>query len=309
MSLVVLAGGAGAARFLRGLVKAVPPREITVVGNTGDDIEMYGVRVCPDLDIVTYALAGLWDEERGFGLIGDTHRRIDAMRAAGEETWFGLGDGDLATCQTRSNLLAEGVPLHECVARLASQLSIKPRLIPMTNDDVHTVITTRDGRSLHFQEYWVRDRATHEVASIHLHGADAATPAPGVLEAIASAETIVFAPSNPVVSIGTILSVPGITTAIAASPARKVAISPIVGGRVVRGMADKLLPAVDVEVSARGVAGMYVDLIDTFVFDITDEKQTDDIAALGMQAVTAQTMMHSPADAEALARVALGAVK
>lgn len=309
MSIVVLAGGAGAARFLRGLLRAVPAQEVTIIGNTGDDIEMHGARVCPDLDIVTYALGGVWDEARGFGVIGDTQHVADAMRAAGHEIWFALGDRDLGTCLARTAWLRAGVPLHECTARIARQHGVEARLLPMTDDDVHTVIETRDGRSLHFQEYWVRERAAPEVTSVHLWGAATARPSPGVLEAIATATTIVLAPSNPVVSIGTILAVPGIRDAIIAAPAPVVAISPIVGGRVVRGMADRLLPALDVEVSARGVAGMYADLADAFVFDDQDAKETDDIAAFGLRAVTAQTMMHTPSDAEALARVALAAAR
>lgn len=308
MSIVVLAGGAGAARFLRGLVRAVKPHEITIIGNTGDDIEVYGVRVCPDLDIVTYALGGALDEERGFGLRGDTHHVLAELRENGVDTWFALGDRDFAACAARSSWLGAGVPLHGCAERLAARHGVPARILPMTDDDVHTVVTLQDGRALHFQEYWVRERAEPPVASVHLHGASAARPAPGVLETLADATAIIIAPSNPVVSIGTILAIPGVRDAVAAAPAQVVAISPIIGGRVVRGMADRLLPSMGVEVSARGVAGLYADLCDAFVLDTVDAASADDIAALGMHAVVAPTLMTTPAHAEALARVALDAL-
>ncbi|HEX9711418.1 MAG TPA: 2-phospho-L-lactate transferase [Actinomycetota bacterium] len=306
--IVVLAGGVGAARFLRGAVRVVPPTEITVVGNTGDDIDIYGVHVSPDLDIVTYMLADVFDEQRGFGLRGDTHMVMDALAELGEPTWFALGDRDLAVCAARTGRLAAGESLSAITADIAKRFGVRTRILPMTDDPVHTRVRVLDGdteREIHFQEYWVRHRAGLPAREVRLHGASSATPAPGVLNAIEEAEAVLLAPSNPVVSIGTILAVPGIRDAIAATPAPVVGVSPVIGGRVVRGMADKLLPVLGAEVSARGVAGLYADLLDGFVIDDADAATASDIAALGIRVETTATLMHSPEDAARLAKVAL----
>jgi LPPG:FO 2-phospho-L-lactate transferase len=299
--IVVLAGGVGAARFLRGLVRVVPPEEVTVIGNTGDDIEIYGVHVSPDLDIVTFMLAGVLDEERWFGIRGDTYVVMEELAAAGQETWFTLGDRDFAVCLARTQWLREGVPLHESAARLARRLGVGVGIVPMTDDPVHTVITTTDGE-LHFQEYWVRDRAAPQVRAVRLEGAEHARPAPGVLEAIADADAVLVAPSNPIVSIGTILTVPGIRDALRATSAPVVGVSPIVGGAVVRGMADRLLPIAGAEVSAVGVAALYADFLDGFVIDLEDASLSPAIEAA--VAVT-QTMMRTADDAAALAKETL----
>ncbi|MFA5891189.1 MAG: 2-phospho-L-lactate transferase [Actinomycetota bacterium] len=309
--IVVLAGGLGAARFLRGLVRVVPAEEVCVIGNTGDDIDIYGVHVSPDLDIVTFMLAGILDEQRQFGIRDDTHVVMDELAATGHETWFGLGDRDFAMCTARTQWLACGVPLHEVTRRLARRFGIGVRILPMTDDPVQTRITVReqtgDETNLHFQEYWVRRRAADPVIGVRLDGAEGARPAPGVLEAIADAETILVAPSNPIVSIGTILSIPGIREALRDARAPVSGISPIVGGRVVRGMADKLMHAAGVEISATGVASLYADFLDAFVVDHCDEFQLEAIEALGVRGVATQTMMHTANDAAALAKVALGA--
>lgn len=309
--IVVLAGGLGAARFLRGLVRVVPAQEVVVVGNTGDDIDIYGVHVSPDLDIVTFMLAGVLDEARQFGITGDTRALMGELAAMGHETWFGLGDRDFAVCAARTLWLRQGVPLHEATRRIARRFRLGIELLPMTDDPVQTRVTVResDGTAadLHFQEYWVRRRAADPVVGVRLEGAESALPAPGVLDAIVRADAILVAPSNPIVSIGTILAIPGIRDALRGARAPVTAISPIIGGGVVRGMADKLMPAAGVEVSATGVASLYSDFIDAFVVDYRDEESIPAISGLGVRAVATQALMHAPDDAAALAKVALEA--
>jgi len=306
--IAVLAGGVGAARFLRGLVRVVPPSDVTVIGNTGDDIDIYGVHVSPDLDIVMFMLAGVLDEQRQFGITGDTHTLMDELASTGHDTWFTLGDRDYAVCLARTLMMEEGLPLHEATARLCARFGLEITLLPMTDDLVFTTVRVRgpEGEAdVHFQEYWVRHRAALPALGVALEGGSDARPAPGVLDAIASAEAIIVAPSNPVVSIGTILSVPGIRDALRATRAPVVGVSPIVGGAVVRGMADKLLPVVDAEVSARGVAGLYRDFLNGFVIDVVDADARDEIERLGPVVETTQTTMHTPEDAAALAKATL----
>jgi len=307
--LVALAGGVGAARFLRGLVRSHPPEAITVVGNTGDDLRLHGLAVSPDLDSVMYTLAGVSDDERGWGLAGETWHVHDALVRLGEPGWFSLGDADIATHLLRTRLLAEGASLSQVTLELCRRLGVPVRLVPMSDDRVETRVEVDgpDGpEDLGFQEYWVARRAADPVRRIRFAGVEHARPAPGVLDAIAAADGVVVCPSNPVVSVAPILAVPGILEAVQAAPCRTVAISPIVGGAPVRGMADKLLPAWGVEVSARGVAGLYADLADAFVLDQVDAEQAADVTALGLQAAVAQTVMHTPDDAAALAKTALG---
>jgi LPPG:FO 2-phospho-L-lactate transferase len=306
--IVVLAGGVGAARYLRGVVRVVAPETITVIGNTGDDIDIYGVHVSPDLDIVTFMLAGVLDEDRQFGIAGDTHVLMNELAATGHDTWFTLGDQDYAVCLARTLMLEEGVPLTQATARIAERFGLGFRLLPMTDDLVFTTVRvqTPDGEAdIHFQEYWVRYRAGLPAVSVTLEGGEQARPAPGVLDAIARADAILVAPSNPVVSIGTILSVPGIRDALRTTRAPVVGVSPIVGGTVVRGMADRLMPVAGAEVSARGVASMYADFLDGFVIDDVDAAAIPSIEELGIDVETTQTMMHTPEDAAALAKVAL----
>jgi LPPG:FO 2-phospho-L-lactate transferase len=307
--IVVLAGGVGAARFLRGLIRVVPPAEVTVIGNTGDDIEIYGVHVSPDLDIVTYTLGGVIDEERGWGLAGDTHAMLEELRALGTDAWFTLGDRDYAVCLARSLAAEAGEPLSTITARIVERFGAGMRLLPMTDDPVATRVLVADSEGheldLHFQEYWVARRARDNVLSVRLDGADRARPGPGVLEAIASADVVLLAPSNPVVSIGTILSIPGIRSAVASTEAPVVGVSPIVGGAPVRGMADKLMPAAGVEVTAAGAASLYRDFLDGWVIDLVDADLANEIGAMGVEVEVAQTMMHTVEDAAALAKVAL----
>ena len=306
--IVVLAGGVGAARFLRGLVRVVPARDVTVIGNTGDDIDIYGVHVSPDLDIVTFMLAGILDEQRQFGITGDTHTVMDELAATGHDTWFTLGDRDYAVCLARTLMLEEGEPLHVATARIADRFGIGITLLPMTDDLVFTTVrvATEEGEvDVHFQEYWVRQRAAFPATGVTLEGGTDSRPGPGVIDAIMDAEAVLVAPSNPIVSIGTILEVPGIRDALRATRAPVVGVSPIVGGAVVRGMADKLLPIAGAEVSAHGVAGLYRDFIDGFVIDLVDEGESATIGELGVTVEATQTLMHTPEDAAALAKATL----
>jgi LPPG:FO 2-phospho-L-lactate transferase len=306
--LVALAGGVGAARFLRGLLRVHDPGGVVVVGNTGDDLHMHGLAVSPDLDSVAYTLAGLADEERGWGLAGETWNVGEALARLGEPGWFALGDRDIATHLLRTRLLAEGATLSAATAEVCRRLGVPVRLLPMSDQRVETRVEVDgpDGpEDLGFQEWWVGRQARDPVRRVRFEGVERARPAPGVLEAIATASGIVLCPSNPVVSIAPILAVPGVRDAIQAAPCRTVAVTPIVGGAPVRGMADRLLPAWGVEVSARGVAGLYAGLADAFVLDAVDAGQAGDVTALGLEAVVVPTLMRTVEDAAALAKTAL----
>jgi LPPG:FO 2-phospho-L-lactate transferase len=304
--VVALAGGVGAARFLRGLVRAVAPDAVTAIVNTGDDRVFYGLCVSPDLDIVTYTLAGRVDAERGWGLAGDTFAAVDALGAFGHETWFRLGDRDLATCLHRTIRLREGAGLASATDEIRRALGVATRILPMSEDPCPTLVELSGGRRLHFEEYLVRDGAPSDVEAVDLAAARRARPAPGALAALRAARTIVVCPSNPVVSIGPILAVPGVREAIAASGARVVAVSPIVGGAPVKGPADHLLRAIGAEVSARGVARLYRGLAAGFVLDARDAGQAGDVEALGLRALATDTIMRDAAASEALARATLG---
>ena len=255
MRITVLAGGVGAARFLRGLKAAAPDAQITVIGNTGDDITLFGLRVCPDLDTVMYTLGGGISEEQGWGRAGETFVIRDELAAydAGP-SWFTLGDRDFATHILRTQLLAEGMPLSEVTQVLCARWRPGVRLIPMSDDriETHVLLDDADRSTVHFQEWWVRHHAAIPALAITARGAESATPAPGVLAAIADADFVLFPPSNPVVSIGTILAVPGIRAAVAGKPA--VGVSPIIGGAPVRGMADACLSAIGVRTSAAALS-------------------------------------------------------
>jgi LPPG:FO 2-phospho-L-lactate transferase len=305
VTIVVLAGGIGAARFLRGLVRTVPPSDVTAIVNVGDDLRRHGLHVSPDLDSITYWLGGVIHPEQQWGRADESFTVATELERFGEERWFTLGDRDLATHVYRTKRLHEGAPLSRVTAEVAAAFGVDVRLLPATDDPVETRITTVDGRDLHFQEYWVGERAAPEVASVRLAGADEARPAPGVAEAVLDADAVLVAPSNPVVSVGTILAVPGIREAIDTSPARVVGVSPIVGGEVVRGMAHRLLPAVNAEVSAAGVARHYGDLLDGWVLDQRDGEQADAVRALGIDVAVTDTMMDDPDVTAALARTCL----
>jgi LPPG:FO 2-phospho-L-lactate transferase len=310
MEIVALSGGIGAGKFLRGLVRAAPEARITAVVNTGDDVVMHGLHVSPDLDSVTYWLGDAFDRERGWGRRDETFRATEELRAFGAaDAWFGLGDLDLATHLFRTPLLASGVPLSAVTERVTARFGIGVRVLPMTDDPVTTRISVVEGgveTELHFQEYWVARRARDEVKSLRFEGVERASPAPGVLSSIEAADVVVICPSNPVVSVGPILAVPGVREAVAARRDRVVGVSPIVGGAPLAGMADKLMPVAGLEVSALGAARSYADLLAAWVVDDEDASLVETIErSLHMRAVATDTIMRDDASSEALARFAL----
>ena len=305
MSVVALAGGVGAARLLRGLVRAVPAGDVTAIVNTGDDRDFYGVHVSPDVDIVTYTLAGIVDGERGYGIAGDGFRVVEALGELGHETWFRLGDRDFAHCHHRTLRLRAGAGLAEVTDELRRALRVEARILPMSEDPCPTIVELGSGQRVHFEEYLARDGAPDDVAAVDLSAARAATPAPGVLEALAGAEAIVVCPSNPVVSIGPILAVPGIRDALGAARAPVVAISPLVGGVPVKGPAAQLLRGTGAEVSASGVAALYRDFANGFLLDARDADQLPGVEALGLTARALDTMMSDVARSTAVAEAAV----
>jgi LPPG:FO 2-phospho-L-lactate transferase len=308
--VTALAGGIGAGKFLRGLVRAVAPADVTVIGNTGDDITMHGLHVSPDLDSVTYWLGDVFDRERGWGRRDETFRATEELRSFdSRQAWFNLGDLDLATHLFRTNLLAAGKTLGEATAAIAARFGVGPTLLPMTDDPVATrIVVVSDGAELdlHFQEYWVRRGGRDEVKSIRYEGADRARPSPGVLEALADGDAIVLCPSNPVASIGPILAVPGIRDALSARRSDVVGVSGIVAGAPLAGMADRLMPAAGAEVSAAGAATWYEGLLAAWVVDDADSALIPRIEATGIRAGATDSIMTDDARAEALARFALG---
>ncbi|MFI1384944.1 2-phospho-L-lactate transferase [Embleya sp. NPDC020886] len=313
MRIVVLAGGIGGARFLRGLKAAVPEAEITVVGNTGDDIHLFGLKVCPDLDTVMYTLGDGINEEQGWGRREESWSIREEMAAYGvEPTWFGLGDRDYATHIVRTQMLGAGYPLSAVTEALCARWRPGVRLVPMSDDRVETHVVIDDPdkpgsrKAIHFQEYWVRLRAVPTAHAIVPVGIETAKPAPGVLEAIAEADLILFPPSNPVVSIGTILGVPGIREALVAAPAPVIGLSPIIGGAPVRGMADRVLEAVGVETGAAAVAQHYgPGLLDGWLVDTADADAVLAVEAAGIPCRAIPLLMT---DVEATAEMARAAL-
>lgn len=286
-------------------MRATDPTEVTVVGNVGDDAVFHGLHVSPDLDIVSYTLAGLVDERLGWGIKGDTTHALDHMSGLGVDAWFTLRDRDLGTHLARTTWLTDGIPLSEVTDRIRTSLGIACRIIPATDDPVRTRITTVGGVDREFQEYFVRFRHSEEVTSVLFAGAEESRPAPGVLEAIAGAERIIVCPSNPVVSIGPILAVPGIREALIKRRERVYAISPIVEGAALKGPADRLLPVVGAEASASGVASLYSDFCGTFVIDYRDAPEAAKVEALGMRAMVVETVMETEGIATQLAKEVL----
>jgi LPPG:FO 2-phospho-L-lactate transferase len=297
----VLAGGVGASRFLEGLCQVVDPADVTVISNTGDDVDMFGLHVSPDTDIVLYALAGAVNPETGWGLTGDSFAVVDQLQRFGYERWFNLGDKDLAMAIHRTRLMHEGVPMHIIVDGLAKSWGLACTVIPMSNEPVRTMITGPDGE-LAFQEYMVRLRTDVDVRSIRFAGIEAAAPAPGVVEGLRDATIVFLAPSNPFVSIGPILGVAGVRAALEASSATRVAISPIIAGQVVKGPAAKMMTTLGYEVSALGVARIYDGLIDVFVIDEQDRGLAPAVEALGLRCFVTDTMMTSKERKAELAR-------
>jgi LPPG:FO 2-phospho-L-lactate transferase len=302
--IVALAGGVGAARFLSGLVRVVPQRELAIVVNTGDDRDFFGLRVCPDLDIVTYSLAGLVDRETGWGFEGDTVQCLDALRRLRSDVWFRLGDRDLATHIHRSERLRAGATLSEVTRELAAAFGLEVELLPMTDSPAPTMVVRADGARSDFEEYMVRDGAPEDVAALDLSAAAAAAPAPGVLAALDAAETVIVCPSNPLVSIGTILAVPGVRETLEARH-DAVSVSPIIAGAPVKGPADRLLRAAGAEVSAAGVAKLYRGFCRGMVIDKRDAGLAREIEALGLAVRIEETLMRTPEIAAALAKSVL----
>jgi LPPG:FO 2-phospho-L-lactate transferase len=302
--ITALAGGVGAAKFLTGLVKLVNGKDLSIIVNTGDDIDLFGLHISPDVDIVSYTLAGIVDEEKGWGIRGDTFHCLESLRKFNGETWFNLGDRDLATHVFRTNLLRNGWKLSEVTVHISRLLGLEATILPMTDDKFETRVLIDDGL-VHFEEYFVKRAAKDEVLGVEFVGADKAKPAAGVLEAIEDAELLIVCPSNPIVSIGTILSVDGVRNAVRRTGAKKVAVSPIVGGAPVKGPADKLLRGLGFEVSAYSVAKLYSDFLDTFILDIADSAERDRIAKLGIDVKVANTLMKSLEIKIGLARTVL----
>ncbi len=310
--LAALAGGVGAARFLRGLVQVVPPEDITVVVNTGDDDWFHGLLVCPDLDTVTYTLAGAENPDTGWGLAGETFATMDALDRYGLPTWFRLGDRDLATHLYRHQRLRAGAPLSTIATEIGAAWRVRSRLLPMSDDRVATRIDVRGGdgsvTELRMQEWFVRERAEPPVAAVRFEGVDGAEAAPGVLETLAAAETIVVCPSNPVISIGPILAVPGVRDALRRRRDRVVGVSPIIAGVPVKGPADRLMGPLGMEISCVGVARAYRDFCSALVIDAGDAGRAAEVEALGVHAVVTDTLMRDARVAAALARNTLDAV-
>ncbi len=305
--IVVLTGGTGGAKFIQGLQEVVLASEITAVVNTGDDLSWWGLHVSPDLDSVSYALAGLLSRDRGWGVEGDTFHCLEAMRRLGEPTWFQLGDRDLATHLSRTQLLAQGKTLTETTASIARNLGIAACILPMTNGRVETRVVTPIGE-LGFEEYFVRERYQVPVHSVRFDGAESASPAPGVVEAIQAAEAIFVAPSNPVTSIGPILAVPGIREALRHTRAPICAISPIVCGAAVSGPAADLMGTQGLVASIEGVARSYVDFLDVLVIDEQDAASASSVEKFRIRTLCAKTIMKTARDKAALAAAALRTV-
>ncbi len=297
----VLAGGVGAARYLRGAIEAFDPSTVTAVVNVGDDIVLHGLNISPDLDTCTYTLAGAIDPQRGWGLVDETWQAMAELERYGGPAWFGLGDRDLGTHLYRTGRLNDGASLTEVTTEITAAWKLRCSLLPVTDDHLETRVTLLDGEEIHFQEYFVR--LAHDVAveSVRFVGADTARPTTKAITAIEGAESLVIAPSNPIVSIGPILAVPGIREAVTARRERNVAVSPIVGGAALKGPADRMLRELGEEATVVGVARRYRHLAATLVIDEVDEELATEVESAGMRAVVMPTIMSEPGVAAALA--------
>ena len=304
---MVLAGGVGAARMLRGIVAVRDPATVTAIVNVADDVELHGLHVSPDLDTVTYTVAGAIDPERGWGLAGETWHAMEALaRYPGAITWFNLGDRDLATHLFRTHRLREGAPLSQVTAEIAAAWGLRLRLLPASDDPIRTRVTLVDhGTEIGFQEYFVQRQHDVAVQAVRFDGADRAQPAPGVLDAIAHADRIVIAPSNPIVSIGPVLAVPGVRDAVHDRRDDVVAVSPIIAGAALKGPADRLLRELGQEATAVGIARIYAPLARTLVIDEADADLAPQVEATGVRCIVAPTIMRDAATAAALAEVVL----
>jgi len=304
--VVALAGGVGAAKLLRGLVQLMPPQDLVIVGNTGDDVELYGLHISPDLDIVLYTLAGIVDEKKVWGVAGDTFNCLDMLDRLGFEIWFKLGDRDLATHIVRTKLLREGMTLSQATAELCRMLGVEAKLTPMTNDHVRTRVVSGQ-LTMEFQEYFVKRGTRDDVTSVLFEGAEKAKPAPGIIDGIKDAERVIVCPSNPILSISPILSIPTVRNELRKTRAYIVGVSPIVGGKAIKGPADRVMASMGLEVSAYGVAKFYDDFLDRFIIDRADESQRERIEGLGVKVTVMDTIMKSLDDSIRLARAVLEA--
>jgi LPPG:FO 2-phospho-L-lactate transferase len=304
--ITILCGGVGGSRFVRALASVMAPERITAIINTGDDEWFHGLYVSPDPDIVTYMLAGEVDEERGWGMRGDTFRWLESVRRFNHETWFQIGDRDLATHVHRTRLLNGGRTRSQIIADIARAFGVGVRLLPMSDDRIRTIVETAAG-DLPFQEYLVRRHAQDAMRGVRFDGAGAAAPAPGVLDAIREAEAIFIAPSNPAGSIMPILAVPGVRDAVAAARVPRLAVSGIIGGRSLQPPAGEMLAGLGYAVDVTGVADVYAGLIDTLVIDEADAGRASAVEALGVRAVVAATMMRDDQTRRALALAVLAA--
>jgi LPPG:FO 2-phospho-L-lactate transferase len=306
LKITALAGGVGAARFLTGLVKVTAPEDLTVIVNTGDDINLFGLHISPDVDIVTYTLAGIVDEAKGWGIKDDTFQALAALKTLGADTWFNLGDRDLATHIYRTNRLHQDATLTQVTDEIRAKLGLQTQILPMSNDHFETKIKTPMG-TMHFEEYFVKHQCKPQFLGVEFDGGTTAKPAPGVLAAVMDADLVIVCPSNPVVSVGTILSIVGVRDALRRTKARVVAVSPIVAGATIKGPADKMLSGLGVEVSAFGVAEFYSDFLDAIVIDNRDAYQKVRIEKLGLAVTVTNTVMRSLDDKVALAKAVLQA--
>ncbi len=304
-AVAVVAGGVGAARMLGGLVQVVDPASITAVVNTGDDVELHGLHISPDIDTITYTLAGAVNPETGWGLVGETWQAMEALGRYGGVTWFNLGDRDLGTHLYRTQRLREGATLTEVTAEITAAWDVGLALVPMSDDPVRTMITVVDEGEIGFQDYFVRRHHDVAATAIRFAGAPQATASPTALAALARAERVVIAPSNPLVSIAPVLAVPGLREAVEARREDCVAVSPIIAGTTVKGPADRLLTELGHDASVVGVARLYAPLAARLVIDEADADLADAVRAEGIEAVVAPTMMYGPAEAAALARAVL----
>ncbi len=301
MRVCALAGGVGGAKLSAGLQEVVAPGALTVVVNTADDFDLWGLRICPDLDTVMYTLAGISNPETGWGLAGESFDALGMLARYGEDTWFLLGDRDLATHVLRTARLRAGETLTTVTGALSGSLGVRSAVLPMSDEEVSTVLKTPAGL-LEFQEYFVRRGQRDEVLGVELRGVGEARPTDAVLEVLAAADVVVFCPSNPIVSVGPILALPGMREALASSSAPKVAVSPIVGGRALKGPADRMMSSLGHEVSAAGVAAIYEGLVDGMVIDRVDVEERAGVEALGMQVLATDSVMRGAQDRARLAR-------
>lgn len=311
--ITVLSGGVGAARMLGGITQVVKPSEVTAIVNVGDDLVLHGLYISPDLDTITYTLAGAINPETGWGLVDETWSAMASVQRYGGVTWFGLGDRDIGTHLFRTQRLADGATLTEVTAEIARAWDLNIELLPVTNDPVRTKVTIHDddtppeGLEIGFQEYFVKRHHDVPVRGVRFDGSDAASPGPGVLAAIAKADIVVIAPSNPIVSIGPVFAVPGVLAAVRARRAKVVAVSPIIAGAALKGPADRLLTELGHESSVVGVARLYAPVAGALVIDEADAELADAVRAEGMRCVVAPTIMRDPLAAKTLARIVLGA--